>query len=61
VFALIFFTYFIAVTFDGQWWTASRRMDQAGQLAEEILEVFGHILVLVMVTFCRKLSKPLDE
>lgn len=54
IFTMIFLTYFIAVTFDGQWWTESNRMDKVGQLAEEILEVFGHLLVLVMVIFYRK-------
>jgi len=61
MFTMVFFTYFIAVTFDGQWWTATRRMDQVGQLAEEILEVFGHVLVLVMVIFSRKQIQALDK
>ena len=61
MFTMVFFTYFIAVTFDGQWWTATRRMDQVGQLAEEILEVFGHVLVIVMVIFSRKQIQAPDE
>ena len=61
MFAMVFFTYFIAVTFDGQWWTTTRRMDQVGQLAEEILEVFGHLMVIVLVIFSRKQIQALDE
>jgi len=61
MFAMVLFTYFIAVTFDGQWWTTTRRMDQVGQLAEEILEVFGHLMVIVLVIFSRKQIQALDE
>ena len=54
MFTMVFLTYFIAVTFDGQWWTSAERMDEVGQLAEEALEVFGHILVIIMVVFSRR-------
>jgi hypothetical protein len=61
LFTMVFLTYFTAVTFDGQWWTETKRMDQVGQLAEEILEVFGHLLVIVMVIFSRKQNHGMDE
>lgn len=54
VLAMIFVSYAISVTLDGQWWTATERMDTVGQLAEEIVEVFGHVMVLVLV-FCVRL------
>lgn len=60
IFALVFFSYALAVTFDGQWWTTTKRMDQVGQLAEEILEVFGHLMVIAMVLFSRKQNQEIS-
>ena len=59
--AVVFLAYFIGVTLDGQWWTTTERMDQVGQLAEEVVEVFGHLLLLMMVVFSRKQSRFMDE
>jgi len=61
LFAMVFLAYFISVTLDGQWWTKTERMDQVGQLAEEVVEVFGHLLVVMMAVFSRKQSRSLDE
>jgi hypothetical protein len=55
MFAMVFLTYFIGVTFDAQWWTKTERMDNVGQLAEEVVEVFGHLLIVIMTLFtCKK-------
>ncbi len=47
--ALIFFSYFIAVSFDQQWWTEGKYMDKCGKLAGEVVENLGHILVGLLV------------
>jgi hypothetical protein len=58
MFAMVFLTYFISVTFDAQCWTKTERMDHVGQLAEEIVEVFGHLLIVIMTVFSCKKSAP---
>lgn len=49
--ALIIFTYFIAVTFDQQWWTEGKYYDKCGKLAGEVIEDLGHALVGLLVLF----------
>ncbi len=49
--ALILFTYFVAVTFDQQWWTDGDYFNKIGKLAGEVVEDLGHSLVLLLVLF----------
>ena len=60
IFSMILLCYFISVTLDGQWWTQTDRMDIVGQLTEEIIEDFGHILVIIMTLFSRKQRRSLN-
>jgi len=55
---MIFLSYLIAVTFDSQMWTETERMDHVGQLAEEVVEDFGHWLVVLMVMTVRPKKEP---
>ncbi len=61
IFSMILLCYFISVTLDGQWWTQTDRMDIVGQLTEEIIEDFGHFLVIIMTLFSRKQSRSQNE
>ena len=57
MFAMVFLAYFIGVTLDAQCWTETERMDHVGQLAEEVVEVFGHLLIVMMTVFsCKKFT-----
>ena len=57
MFAMVFLAYFISVTLDAQCWTETERMDHVGQLAEEVVEVFGHLLIVMMTVFsCKKFT-----
>ncbi len=47
--ALVFFSYFVGVTFDQQWWTEAERMDKIGKLAGEVVEDFGHVCVCALL------------
>ena len=47
--ALIIFSYFVAVTFDQQWWTDGKYYDKCGKLAGEVIENLGHTLVGLLV------------
>jgi hypothetical protein len=47
--ALILFSYFVAVTFDQQWWTDGKYYDKCGKLAGEVIENLGHTLVGLLV------------
>ncbi len=47
--ALVFFSYFVGVTFDQQWWTEAERMDKIGKLAGEVVEDFGHICICMLL------------
>lgn len=49
--AMVFLAYFIGATLDAQCWTETERMDHVGQLAEEVVEVFGHLLIVPMTVF----------
>lgn len=51
ILAMVFLAYFIAVTLDAQCWTKTERMDDVGQIAEEIVEVFGHLLIVIITVF----------
>ena len=58
---MIFLSYFISITLDGQWFTQSDRMDTVGQLIEEIIENFGHVMVVIMTLFTRYQGVTQDE
>lgn len=47
--ALIFFSYFVAVTFDQQWWTEGKYYDKCGKLTGEVIENLGHTLMGLLV------------
>ena len=47
--ALILFTYFVAVTFDQQWWTDGDYFNKCGKLAGEVVEDLGHSLIVLLV------------